>query len=168
MNSKIMYRSIMLLEQFQYLNFESAEGISCFSRFFGAMSVVGLRRRIPKANTEHECRVNDGVNMTSRIEVSVNANSLILRTHAFLHIVGNPVHNNDWLQQQLSTHRPAVIITPQLRVNSKFDFNNNTYKVIDASDQGVRVLSIWGDQKGEELLFGDVNEVVELVAAKRR
>jgi len=142
-----MYRSIMLSEQFQYFNFASAEGISCFSRFFGAMSVVGLRRRIPKANTEHECRVNDGANMTSRIEVSVNANSLILRTRAFLHIVGNPVHNNDWLQQQLSTHRPAVIITPQLRVNSKFDFNNNTYKVIDASEQGVCVLSIWGDRR---------------------
>jgi hypothetical protein len=164
--STILYRSIMLSEDYQYFDLDTPVAISSFSRFIGDMSVVGLRRRMPKLNIEYDCRLNDGVNMTKRIEVFINSNMLRLRVYAFLHIIGNPIQH-DWLQHQLSSRPVMQEATEEIRINSKFDYNNGTYKVISFNEEGVRAICIWGEQRGQELIFENINEVVALEVAKR-
>jgi hypothetical protein len=55
----------------------------------------------------------------------------------------------------------------EIRINSKFDYNNGSYKVISSNEEGVRAICIWGEQRGKELIFENINEVVALVVAKR-
>jgi hypothetical protein len=91
---------------------------------------------------------------------------LRLRVYAFLHIIGNPIQH-DWLQHQLSSRPVMQEATEEIRINSKFDYNNGTYKVISFNEEGVRAICIWGEQRGQELIFENINEVVALVVAKR-
>jgi hypothetical protein len=56
----------------------------------------------------------------------------------------------------------------ELRMNSYFDFNNGTFKVIGITEQGaVRVKCLYGEQKKKEVIFEDVTLVKALVSAKR-
>ncbi len=113
---------------------------SCFSEFIGYMSVIGLKRRMLKLNTEYECRLNDGVNMTKWIKVFINSNMRPLCVYAFLHIIGNPIEH-DWLQCQLSLHPVIEQATEVIWINSKFDYNC-TYKVMSFNEVGVHGICI--------------------------
>ncbi len=57
--------------------------------------------------------------------------------------------------------------TWSIRLNSRFDYNNNLFKVISASGQGVEALCLWGESMGETVVFPTINEVLQLVNQKR-
>jgi hypothetical protein len=121
-------------------------------------------------HSEQNLCINDAINVTSKIELYVSSSKLQLRVHAFKHQVSDQTENL-WLQGQLSAH-----IAPQqmpqaevqnVRINSKFDYNNSLFKVLGTTKNGAfRAVCVWGEQKGEEFTF-DTTEVVELVNRKR-
>jgi hypothetical protein len=55
----------------------------------------------------------------------------------------------------------------EIRINSKFDYSNGTYKDISSNEEGIHAICIWGEQRGQELIFENINEVVALVVTKR-
>jgi hypothetical protein len=165
--SQLLYRSVVLSEPYVYFNLDSSEAISSFTSIIGELSLAGLCRRMPKLDEELDCRFNDAMNLTNKIEVYIGTNKLRLRVHACKHIIGRIIEN-DWFRTQLSSQPIVQADVRQVRINSKFDYNNGTYKVVNTAEQkGVPAVCIWGEQRGEGVLFDDINEVLLLVNRKR-
>jgi hypothetical protein len=73
-------------------------------------------------------------------------------------IVGSDTCNNAWLSMQLAQRtpcqQPGTEAMRSIRLNSQFDYNNEA-------------LCLWGESKGETLVFPSINEVLQLVNEKR-
>ncbi len=161
-----MYRSVHLVENYVYFNLDSIDRLAALTRIIGEMAVIGVRLRQPKVNSDHAIRTMDAVNMTTKLELYFSSSKLRLKVDAFEHIIGQPTQNV-WLREQLS----AVPVVPQqgrpLCLRSKFDYNNNMFKVISANiGTGVVARCIWGDQKGVEVTFY-FDEALHLVNLKQ-
>jgi hypothetical protein len=75
---------------------------------------------------------------------------------------------NSWLTNQLSTVLMIQNDARELRINSYYDFNNGTFKVIGIIEQGaVQAKCLYGEQKNEVVIFEDITLVKALVTAKR-
>jgi hypothetical protein len=94
---------------------------------------------------------------------------LRLKVDAFKHIIGQDMQNA-WLREQLS----AVPVVPEpvaqhgrrLHLRLKFDYNDNTFQVINTNEEAGAIASvIWGFQKGEEVML-NFDEVLHLVNLK--
>jgi hypothetical protein len=161
---------VRLVESYLFFNLNSSEKISAFTKIIGQMSITGLRKQMPMLDNEHVCRLNDAVNM-SNMDVFIGTIRLRVKVHALKQIVGKTAEN-DWLRAKLSAHPIGQQAVPTagrtLCINSKFDNNYNIFKVIETSDTfGVRFVCIWGERKGQEVFFQDINEVINLVNIKR-
>jgi hypothetical protein len=114
--------------------------LQSLKNLLGEMAFVGIRRRKPKSGSEEYVRLNDTVNMTSKVELYISKFKLRLRIFAFKHQVGNTT-TNQWLTGQFSAG--ATQQTPQApvrrqQINSKFDYNNSMFKVVRADEhQGI-------------------------------
>ena len=168
--SSLLYRTVTTNEVYSYFNLDSEQKLLSFMKFIGEMAVVGIRRRKPKVNHEYALRINDAINMTSRIELFLSNSKLRLKLHAFKHKVGD-VTQSHWLSGQLSgmvRHQNPEAAVRQLRLKAKFDCNNSMYKVTGANPDGkVRATCVWGDEKGAEIVFNNAAEVLDLVTKKR-
>jgi hypothetical protein len=139
-------------------NLDSLLAISSFTSIIGEMSVTGLQRMMPKG--EHGCRLNGAVKLSNKLQVYISTNKLCFHVHACKHIIGENI-KNDWLRTQLSSQPVVQADVRQLCINSMFDYNNGTYKLVDATEQeGIH--AVW-QARGEEVLFEAINEVVFLV-----
>ncbi len=111
--------------------------------------------------------------MCSWIELYVGKRHLKLKLHAFSHIVGADVtNNNEWLSKQLAARLPTENTNAQpsssIRLNSRFNYNNNLYKIVQATDQGIEALCLWGENQGQMAVFPETNQVIDLVNKKHR
>ncbi len=125
--SSLLYKTVRRAEMNSIFNLDSEQKLLLFTKLIGEMAVVGIRRRKPKVNDEYALRNNDAINMTSRIELFISRSKFRLRVHAFKHKVSDETQNN-WLSVQLSglvSHQTLQVDIRQLRLNSKFDYNNS-------------------------------------------
>ena len=124
----------------------------------------------------------DAINVLSRLELYVSYSSLKVRLYAYKHVVGADATQHRRLLEELggtqqgtnanvvgqqNADRGANAIS-SLRVNSKFDYNGNLFKVVSVSHDGnVLTTCLWGPQSGENITFHSVEEVARLVNLKR-
>jgi hypothetical protein len=165
---KLKFRSVKVCDSFVFYLLQSPEAIHSFSTIIGEMSVVGVRKRMPKVDVERVCNRNDSVNMLQKIELFLSLTKLRMRLYAVKYVVGNEMIGNSWLTNQLSTVPMIQNDAHELRINSYFDFNNGTFKVIGITEQGaVQAKCLYGEQKNEVVIFEDITLVKALVTAKR-
>jgi hypothetical protein len=166
-----MYRTVQTKDLFFLFNFDSEVKMVSLQKLIGEMSVVGVRVKKPRKNEEFQVSLNSTLNMRSRIEVYLGKQRLKVKVHAFKHNIGAETCNHAWLSMQLAQRTPAQQqgedATRSIRLNSRFDYNNNLFKVISVSDQGVEALCLWGESKNETVVFPLINEVLQLVNQKR-
>jgi hypothetical protein len=65
---------------------------------------------------------------------------LRLKLFSFQHIVGERISEYDWLSQQLTgrmVQNAPIEQTETIRINSRFDFDNNLFKVLSVTNDGV-------------------------------
>jgi hypothetical protein len=168
---KLMYRMAKAKDLYSLFDFDSEVKMASLQKLIGEMSVVGVRVRKPRKNEELQVSLNSTLNMSSRIELYLSKRMLKVKVHAFKYNVGSDTCNHAWLSMQLAQRtpcqQPGTEVTRSIRLNSRFDYNNNLFKVISASDQGVEALCLWGESKGETLVFPSINEVLQLANEKR-
>jgi len=96
---------------------------------------------------------------------------LKIRVHSFKYLVGDETNCACLLKQLSDSQPPSQTHTeapPTIRTNSKFDFNSSVYSVVRQEDNGmILTVCVWGERKGEQLLFENAAEVIELVRRKR-
>jgi hypothetical protein len=149
----------MAKEKYLYSLFDFASEVKMVSlqKLIGKMSVVGVRVKKPRKNEELRVSLNSTLNMSSRIELYLSKRMLKVKVHAFKYNIGADTCNHAWLSMQLAQRtpcqQPGTEATRSIRLNSQFDYNNNLFKVISASDQGVEALCLWRVSKGETLVF---------------
>ncbi len=168
---KLMYRMVEAKDSYFLFDFDSEAKIAALQKLIGEMSVVGVRVKKPRKGEEFQVNVNCTLNMSSRIELYLGKRMLKVKVHAFKHIIGADTCNHAWLSMQLAQRAPCQQqdeeATRSIRLNSRFDYNNSLFKVVSASNQGVEALCLWGESKGQTMVFPSVNEVLQLVNQKR-
>ena len=177
-----MYRTVSASQQYKCFNLDSAEAIEVFSGLLGATFLFGIWKRKPKLGSEISTKMLDAINVLSRLELYVSYSSLKVRLYAYKHVVGADATQHRRLLEELggtqqgtnanvvgqqNADRGANVIS-SLRVNSKFDYNGNLFKVVSVSHDGnVLTTCLWGPQSGENITFHSVEEVARLVNLKR-
>jgi hypothetical protein len=78
---KLNFRSVKVCDSFVFYLLQSPEGIHSFSTFFGEMSVVGVRKCMPKVNVERVCNQNDLISMLQKIELFLSSTKLRMRLY---------------------------------------------------------------------------------------
>ncbi len=122
-HSSMLYRTVRTAETYNKFFLDLEAKLQSFSKMIGEMVVVGVRCRKPKVDCEHDIRLNDAVNMMTKMELFISKSNLRLKLYAFKHNIGDTT-TNQWLSSQLLAPQPQE--TPQVtirstRINSKFD-----------------------------------------------
>ncbi len=132
------------------------------------MAIVGIRAPRPRLHTDYQISLNTALNVTTKIELYLSKTQLKLRIFSYLHIVGEHITEYDSQQLTGRTAQETPNEQPQsIRISSRFDFENNLFKVVSVNSDSVQALSLWGDNVGQTILFPDVEQVVQLVNEKR-
>jgi hypothetical protein len=174
LDAKLMYRMVSISDSYKLYSLDSPELIQQFTKLIGASSFLGIRRPKPKLGGAVTTKMNDAMNVLSKVYLYIGYSNVRLWLHAYQHIVGIDAHNNIPLISCIPREalpRPEVISelpSGVLRINSKFDYQGNVCKVVSVNSNGsVCTCSLWGPQKGDEIIFNSVREVLQLVNAKR-
>lgn len=66
---KLNFCSVKVCDSFLLYVIQSPEAIHLFSRIIGEMSVIGIRKHMPKVDVERVCGQHDSLNMLQKIEL---------------------------------------------------------------------------------------------------
>jgi len=170
-----LYRMVSPKFVYRYFRLDSADHMQCITNLIGTMSIFGVRKRMPRKDTEVVIRNFDLVNVIKCMEFLIHASKVKLRLYAFRHQIGDET-SCPWLIPHLTAAAPAqqpvedLVMTRQsytVRLKSKFDFMGSIYEVVEELCYGhIRTVCKWGDLRGEEKVFTK-EDVIRYVNLKR-
>lgn len=168
-HSSLLYRTVRAPTSYSFFNLDTEAKIEFLGKIIGDFSLVGIRARKPKLDLELGLKINDALNMTSKMGVYLSCTKIRIKVCAFKHLVGDATQH-EWLSKQLpSTATPqyATVSNDTVRINSRFDYNGSLFKVV-AVDNNEQCLAVclWGQQVGIQLTF-PLELVSGLVKRKR-
>ena len=128
----------------------------------GTMSVFGVRKRLPRKDSEVVIQNLDLVNAIPRIDLYISASKIKVRLFAFRHVIGE-TSSCIRLTTQISSPEPvesesnAAVRThgqSTIRLRSKFDFRGSVYEVLEElPNETIRAVCKWDSLAGDEQFF---------------
>ncbi len=90
-------------------------------------------------DAEHDLKINDALNVVTKMELFVCSTKIRIKVRAVKHIVGDTAQM-EWLRRELHlcpAAQPRPVLTQAIRIHSRFDYNGSLFKVasVDENNQ---------------------------------
>jgi hypothetical protein len=70
-HSSFLYRTVRVCTTNAYFNLDTEAKLDLLRKLIGDFSLVGIRARKPKLDAEHDLKINDALNVVTKMELFV-------------------------------------------------------------------------------------------------